>query len=153
MLDNTIESTFKDAAKKLTGYCKREFTAKVTADYFAGSARKAEIVLGWCRHSIKLGLHERRTGIRCEDNYQDRGRRKSEEKSPKLGVDIKTLADAQSQADPKFKSTFLYARISASAVRSALISEMGYLENQLPTRQTIGAILNRKGYRLKKLKW
>jgi predicted site-specific integrase-resolvase len=46
----------------------------------------------------------------------------------------------------------LYARISASAVRAALINEMGYAENQLPSRQTIGAILNRKGYRLKKLK-
>ncbi len=32
------------------------------------------------------------------------------------------------------------------------MSEMGYEENQLPTRQTIGATLNRKGYRLKKLK-
>jgi predicted site-specific integrase-resolvase len=60
--------------------------------------------------------------------------------------------DTQAQADPKFQSTFLYARISASAVRAALINEMGYEENQLPSRQTIGAILNRKGYRLKKLK-
>lgn len=152
MLDHTIKSTFKDAAKKLTGYRKREFTAKVTEDYFAGSARQAEIALGWCRHSIQLGLHERRTGIRCEDNYQARGRRKSESKSPNLGRDIKTLVDTQAQADPKFQSTFLYARISASAVRAALINEMGYEENQLPSRQTIGAILNRKGYRLKKLK-
>lgn len=152
MLDNTIKSTFKDAAKKLTGYRKREFTAKVTEDYFGGSARQAEIGLGWCRHSIQLGLHERQTGIRCEDNYQARGRRKSESESPNLGRDIQTLVDAKAQVDPKFQSTFLYARISASAVRAKLISEMGYAENQLPSRQTIGAILNRKGYRLKKLK-
>ena len=72
MLARTIKSTFKDAAKKLTGYRKREFTAKVTEDYFAGSARQAETGLGWCRHSIQLGLHERRTGIRCEDNYQEK---------------------------------------------------------------------------------
>jgi hypothetical protein len=36
MLDNAIKSTFKDAAKKLTGYRKREFTAKVAEDYFGG---------------------------------------------------------------------------------------------------------------------
>ena len=42
MLDNTIKSTFKDAAKKLTGYRKREFTAKETEDYFAISACLAE---------------------------------------------------------------------------------------------------------------
>ncbi len=152
MLDNTIKSTFKDAAKKLTGHRKREFIAKVTEDYFAGSARKAETALGWCRHAIQLGLHERRTGILCVDNYRARGRRKSEVNLPNLNADIQTLVDAQSQADPKLQSTFLYARISAKAVREALVSEMGYAENQLPTRQTIGAILNRKGYRLKKPK-
>jgi len=33
-----------------------------------------------------------------------------------------------------------------------LIDEKGYDEGQLPSRQTIGAILNRMGYRLKKHK-
>jgi hypothetical protein len=61
MLTNTIKSTFKDAAKKLTGKSKRDFMAKVAEDYFHGSARKAETALGWCRHSVQLGLHERRT--------------------------------------------------------------------------------------------
>jgi hypothetical protein len=152
MLNDTIQLTFKDAAKKLTGQRKREFVAKVTEDYFDGSARRAETVLGWCRHSIQLGLHERRTGIMCVDNYQARGRHKSEEILPNLEADIHQLVDTQSQAEPKLRSTFLYARISARAVREGLISEMGYSESQLPTRQTIGEILNRMGYRLKKLK-
>ncbi|UIE40234.1 hypothetical protein KIK02_12260 [Leptodesmis sichuanensis A121] len=60
--------------------------------------------------------------------------------------------DRQAQADPKFQSTFLYARISAQAVRDALSEQKGYDEEQLPSRQTIGAILNRMGYRLKKHK-
>ena len=60
--------------------------------------------------------------------------------------------DGQAQADPKFQSTFLYSRISARAVREALVSEAGYDPNTLPTRQTIGEILNRLGYRLKKRK-
>lgn len=50
----------------------------------------------------------------------------------------------------KFQSTFCYARISARTVREALIREKGYDNAQLPTRQTIGEILNRLGYRLKK---
>lgn len=152
MLNDTIQLTFKDAAKKLTGQRKREFIAKVTEDYFDGSARRAETVLGWCRHSIQLGLHERRTGIMCVDNYQARGRHKSEKILPNLEADIHQLVDTQSQAEPKLRSTFLYARISARAVREGLISEMSYSESQLPTRQTIGEILNRMGYRLKKLK-
>ncbi|MBD2248721.1 hypothetical protein [Nostoc sp. FACHB-888] len=50
--------------------------AKVTEDYFDSSARIAETVLGWNRHSVQLGLDERRTGIVCVDNYQARGRHK-----------------------------------------------------------------------------
>jgi hypothetical protein len=118
MLDNTIKSTFKDAAKKLTGYRKREFTAKVTEDYFAGSARQAEIALGWCRHSIQLGLHERRTGIRCEDNYQARGRRKSEEKSQNLGTDIKKLVDEQAQAAGRTHLNFVSLKTLANHSRT-----------------------------------
>lgn len=152
MLNEPVRITIKDAAKKLTGYRKRDFMAKVSEDYFNGSARKAETVFGWDRRSVQLGLHERRTGIVCVDNYQARGRHKSEEKLPHLEADIRSLVDAQAQADPKFQSTFLYARISARAVRAALVSELNYLESELPTRQTIGEILNRMGYRLKKHK-
>ena len=52
----------------------------------------------------------------------------------------------------RFESTFLYSRITAKAVRTRLIEEKGYRERQRPSRQTIGDILNRLGYRLKKYK-
>lgn len=152
MLSEPVKATLKDAAKKLTGSRKRDFMAKVSEDYCEGSARKAETFFGWDRHSVQLGLHERRTGIICVDNYQARGRHKSEEKLPNLAADICSLVDAQAQADPKFQSTLLYARVSARAVRAALVSELNYSESELPTRQTIGEILNRIGYRLKKPK-
>lgn len=60
--------------------------------------------------------------------------------------------DGHAQADPKFKSTFSYMKISARAVREKLIADKGYTNEQLPCRQTIGDILNRMGYRLKKHK-
>lgn len=152
MLSETIQSTFQDAAQKLTGSRKRDFMAKVAQDYLGGSARKTETVFGWNRHSVKLGLHERRTGIVCIDNYQARGRHKSEALLPTLEADIRSLVEGQSQADPKFQSTFAYARISARAVRESLLFEKGYDEAKLPNRQTIGTMLNRMGYRLKKHK-
>jgi porphobilinogen deaminase len=72
---------------------------------------------------------------------------------PNLEADIRSLIEAESQADPKFQSTlFLYARTSAKAVLSALVSQKNYDREQLPSRQTIGAIFNRMGYRLKKHK-
>ena len=71
---------------------------------------------------------------------------------PKLADDIRALVDGQAQADPQLRTTFTYARISAQAVRDALIEEKGYRDQDLPTRQTIGAMINRMGYRLKKRK-
>ena len=38
------------------------------------------------------------------------------------------------------------------AVRQALMEEKAYQKEELPSRQTIGAMLNRMGYRLKKHK-
>ncbi|MDY6940337.1 MAG: hypothetical protein SWY16_22120 [Cyanobacteriota bacterium] len=153
-LDNAIKSTVRDAAKKLSRPRKREFMAKVTEDYLDRSARKAERIWGWKRQSVELGLHERRSGLTCVDNYRARGRQKSEEILPQLEGDIRALVDGHAQADPnpKFQSVLCYARISARAVREALITQKGYDEEQLPTRQTIGEILNRFGYRLKKPK-
>lgn len=152
ILDERVRATLKDAAKKLTGHRKRDFTAKVAEDYFDGSARKTETVLGWNRESVQLGLHERRCGVICVDHYQARGRRKSESIHTNLTADIHHLVEAQAQADPKLQSPFLYTRVSARAVRAALVNAKGYEERQLPSRQTIGAVLNRLGYRLKKHK-
>ncbi|PZO46957.1 MAG: hypothetical protein DCF15_19650 [Phormidesmis priestleyi] len=86
------------------------------------------------------------------DNYQARGDQTTEEKQPQLESDIRQLVDGQSQADPQLRTTFYYARVSAQAVREALIEEKGYTDESLPTRQTIGAMLNRMRYRLKKRK-
>jgi Rhodopirellula transposase DDE domain len=152
MLSEEVKATIKDAAKKLTGYRKRDFMGKVAEDYFKGSARKAESVMGWKRTSVQTGIHERRTGLICVDNYGARGRRKSEETRPNLESDIKSLVDGQVQADPKMQSTYAYTQISARAVREGLVREKGYEEEQLVTRQTIGTVMNRLGYRLKKSK-
>jgi hypothetical protein len=152
IFSESIQSTLKDAAQKLTSFQRREFMANVAEDYFQGSARKTETYMGWNRDTVQLGLHERRTGIRCVDYYQGRGRHKSETRLPNLEEDIRSLVDDHAQADPKLKSTFLYARISARAVREALIQEKGYSDAELPNRQSINNILNRLGYRLKKHK-
>lgn len=152
MLDEQVESTLKDACQKLTGWKKRAFMARVAADYFDSSARKTESHLGWGRKGIQLGLEERRSGLLCQDNYRARGNHKTEEKQPALEKAIQELVEGQAQADPQMKTTFLYLQVSAPAVRAALIEEKGYRDEELPTRQTIGAMLNRMGYSLKKSK-
>ena len=53
------------------------------------------------------------------------GNHKTETKFPELEADIRTFADPESQADPKFQSPFLYTRITAKGMRQALIDQKG----------------------------
>jgi hypothetical protein len=68
-----------------------------------------------------------------------------------LEADIRSLAEPHTQVDPKFQSPFQYTRITAKAMRQALIDEKGWSDKQLPCEKTIGNILNRLGYRLRRV--
>ena len=144
-------ATFKNAAKKLTGAKRRGFEAEVTIDYFDSKAYLAEQALGWDRKTIVLGLHELRTGIVCVDNFKARGNQKTEVKKPQLKIDIIALAEPQSQTDPKFQTLFKYTRLTAKAIRIALITEKGWQDKDLPCEKTMGAILNRLDYCLRRV--
>ena len=91
-------------------------------------------------------MNELRTGITCLGNFSARGNHKTEEKLPELEADIRALADPESQADPKFQSSFLVHRITAKAMRQAPSTE-GWTDEELPSLNMIGEILNRLGYR------
>ena len=146
-----IRSLLKTAARLLTGADRREFQAKTTLEMFAGNARAAERALGWSRETITLGLNEVRTGIRCVDNVKARGRKKTEVLLETLETDIREVADPVAHADPQMKTTLAYTRITASRVRAALIEQKGYRDEDLPSRRTISSVLNRLGYRLRRV--
>src|SRR5947209_17612500 len=93
----------------------------VNQDYLNGSARRAETVFGWSRRTVILGLNELRSGIRCLEHFSARGHRKTEAKRPQLAEDIRCLAAPDSQVDPKFQSPFQYTRMTAHAMRQALV--------------------------------
>ena len=144
-------STIKDAARKLTGAKRRAFEAQVTLDYLGGNARKAETVFGWRRQTVELGMHELRRDIICLGNFSARGNRRIEEKLPQLEKDIRSLVKPDSQSDPKFQTLFQYTRMTAKAVRQALIDKRGWKDEDLPCENTIGNILNRLNYRLRRV--
>jgi transposase len=151
VLTEDVIASFKDAARRLTGPQRRAFQAQVTLDYLDGSVWKAERVFGGSHHTVTLGLHELRTGITCLGNFSARGNRKTEERFPELEADIRALADPESQADPQFRSPFLYTRMTAQAMRPALIDQKGWTDEGLPHVNTIGEILNRLGYKLRRV--
>lgn len=144
-------ATLKNAAKKLTGANRRAFEAQVTLDYFDAKAYVAEQTIGWDRKTIALGLNELRTGIFCANNFKARGNKKTEVKNPQMEIDIIALAEPQSQTDPKFQTLFKYTRITAKGMRIALIREKNWADKDLPCEKTIGTILNRLGYCLRRV--
>jgi hypothetical protein len=143
--------TIKDGAGKLTGAKRRAFQARVTLDHRDGNVRKVESVFGWSRTTVELGLNELRTGITCIGNFGLRGRPRVEDEHPQLVEDMLSLVEPQSQTDPKFQGRFKYTRITAKAVRQALIDEKGWEEEQLPHENTIGVLLKRLDYRLRRV--
>ncbi len=150
-LTNTMIRTIRDAAGKMTGAKRRWFKAQVALDYLGGSARKAQTVFGWSSKTVALGLNELRSGITCIESFNLRGRHKSEDVQPHLLEDIIALVEPHSQTDPKFQSRFEYTRMTAKAVHQALIDQKSWTYEQLPHVNTIGVILNRQGYRLRRV--
>ena len=140
-----------DTAKALKGGQRRLFMAKTVAAMGRGGQLWAEAHLGWNRETIRKGTHELRTGMTCVDAFHCRRRKPAEEHLPALLDDIRSIADGQSQADPKFQTKRLFTRISAKEVRRLLIATKGYTDAELPTQQTINSKLNRLGYRLTKV--
>ena len=140
-----------DTAKALKGSQRRLFMAKTVAAMGRGGPIWAEAHLGWNRETIRKGMHEFRSGMTCVDAFDCRRRKPAEEHLPRLLEDIRSIADGQSQADPKFQTDRLFSRISAKEVRLQLIATKGYTDAELPTQQTINKKLNLLGFRLTKV--
>jgi hypothetical protein len=120
--------------------------AQIVKELGKGGQSYAERELEWCRDTIRKGIKELKTGITCCDNFQGRGRHKSEKNLPSLLEDLTQIVDSQSQTDPSFKSQRLYRRLTVKEVRKQLIEKKGYTDKQLPSEETIRVKLNQLGY-------
>ena len=124
--------------------------AEVTQRLLDGKPRVAEYVFGWSRETVKVGLEELRTGVTHGNDLSKRRKPKTEEKYPQLVEDIRVLLEPQSQAESHLRTPLAYTRVTAKAVRAALV-EKGWPEEKLPKARTISNILNRMDYRLRRV--
>src|SRR6266850_3648830 len=139
------------AASKMTGPERRAFEAEMTLKYCGGNFLMAEAVFGWGRQTVALGLGERRTGIICRGAQAAfSGRKRWEEQHPHVAQALRQLAEAHAQQDPTFRTCLTYTRLTAQAALEAL-RDQGYGAEQLPSPSTMAAVLNRMGFRLRKV--
>ncbi len=100
---------------------------------------------------METGLGEKRTGIICWGSQSIYGGRKRwEEKEPKVAEALRQMAEAHAQQDVTFLTTIAHTRLTAKEALKQL-REQGFKEDQLPAPSTMGGILNRMGYRLRRV--
>jgi hypothetical protein len=145
------ESLIRSAARRLKGHQRRLFQAEVTNTLCGGSPRAAEHRFGWGRDAVAKGLHEADSGLRCVENFAGKGAIPCEEKDLQLAADIRAIVEPHTQADPELKSSRRYTNLSAKEVLQALKDHKGYSDDRLPKERTMRDVLNRMGYRLKRI--
>jgi hypothetical protein len=139
------------AASKMTGPTRRAFQAEMALKYCGGPPLLAETLFGWGRHTVEVGLAERRTGILCLGAQAAfSGRKRWEDTQPEAAAALSRLAEAHAQQDPTFRTTLAYTRLTAKAALEALRVQ-GYGADQLPSPSTMAEVLNRMGFRLRKV--
>ena len=145
------DSLICSAAQRLKGHQRRLFQAEVAHVLCGGSPRAAERRFGWGRDCVEKGLHEAASGLRCVENFAAKGAIPCEVKDPQLAAGIRAVVEPHTQADPELKSSRRYTNLSAKEVLEALKKEKGYSDDRLPKERTMRDILNRMGYRIKRI--
>ncbi len=144
-------SDLRLASSKMTGAERRAFQAQMCIKYCGGSARKAEKIFGWRRENVQLGLEEERSGIICLGlQSAHSGAKKWEDLFPLAAQSLREIAEAHAQQNPTFNSPIAYTRLTAKEAIQQL-RNLGYSESELPAPSTMADILNRMGYRLRKV--
>ena len=151
-LPPSVKDIILSAARKLTGFRRRQFQAEMALRYCGGIPRRAEQTFGWGRDAVATGLGEHRTGIRCLDNFAARGRRKTEDDRPELARQLHALVEPHTQADPQLRTPLGYTRITAAAVHHRLVADAAGTDRPIPAARTVSDILNRLGYRLRRVR-
>ena len=148
--DPQVVQTIKNAANTMNRVKRRQFQAQVVLDHCDGNTSLAKTVFGWDQETTRKALHEMETGKIIPDRHR-KSRPTFSEKLPNLQNDIRSLVDPNSQTHPTFKNTFRYTRMTARAVLEALVQEKGYQKKKLPAESTMRDLLNKMGYRLRRV--
>jgi hypothetical protein len=139
------------ASSKMTGARRRAFQAEIALKYCNGSPRLTESVFGWSRSTVETGLGEKRSGLLCVGAQSGfSGRKRWEDLHPAAFGALQKLAEAHCQQDPTFTSSIAFTRLTAAAALKEL-NKQGFAPEELPAPSVMAEVLNRSGYRLRKI--
>lgn len=151
-LSETLKVTYQDAAKNLKGSARRKFMAGIVQSLGRGGQSYCAQELGWDPKTMRKGRQELESGVQFADRPSNPGRKRTEERLLTLIEELKEILDGQSQTDATFHSQRLYTRLSVSEVRTQLIAQYGYTDQDLPSDEVLRQRINDLGYHLKTVK-
>lgn len=152
VIENTTINILSNGIQYLTGAKKRRYMAEAVQSLGYGAQRACAQQLGWCRNTIRKGLHELRSGITCLDNFRARGRKRCEEKNSSLIGHISEIVEGHTQADPSMKSARLYLKMTCNQIRFQLKERFSYDDANIPSKGAIQRILKENQYHLRKVR-
>jgi len=141
----------KVITENLNGLEKREVCANIAKEIGRGGQSFVAKEFNIGRDTIRKGLHELESDVKCKDAFNMRGRKKCTDKLPNLTTDIKEIVKDYSQVDPKFQTDRIYIKLTVNQIRRRLIESKQYTDTELPTRQTLNTLLNNMGFNLKRV--
>ena len=148
--DAKVVQTIKNATSTMSRVERRRFQTQVVMDHCDGNTSLAKTLFGWDQETTRKALLELESGTTIPDRPR-KSRPTFSEKLPNLQNDIRSLVDPNSQTHPTFQASFRYTRVTAKAVREALVKEKGYKLEELPVESTMRALLGKMGYRLRRV--
>lgn len=146
-----FNSIFIKAVNKLKGPDRRIILAEITEKYGYGGKSFVAKTFNAGRDTIRKGSKELKENKPIEDANNKKGRQSTLKKLPNIETDIREIAESQSQIDPKFQSERLYTKLTIKEIKKQLIEKKGYTDKELPTNQTLNTIVNKMGFKLRKI--
>ena len=100
---------------------------------------------------MALGLAEKRTGIICLGAQAAfSGRPRWEDEHPLAAAALWQLAESHAHQAPTLRTRLAYTRLTSQAALREL-RHQGFAEAELPSPSTMANVLNRLGFRLRKV--
>jgi transposase len=136
-----VELIRRTAATFPWGPARRRYMADTVTTLGLG-LQQARGLFGWGEDTIRKALHERRSGITCQDATYLRGRKPLHVKDPALLGALQQLIDNEVAGDPTGETKWV--RITPGRL-SERLKEMGHQVSGA----TVWRLLNRMGYAMK----
>ena len=149
--NESYDALLQAAANRLRGHQRRLFLAEVTLQFLRRQhpPSRTPFRLGTPNHRQRLAGTPTRYPLSGELRSPRTPR--WEEEGPQRTADLRAIAEPHTQADPELLSERRYTNLTAAEMLEVLAARRATPTEDLPSERSMRDILNRMGYRLKRI--